>query len=115
MYIDHSLSYKVIEKASNEAYQALWCEVMFSKKANFICGVIYRQHNNPDRFLDYFEESINRFSATGKAVYILGDVNISLLRLQTCNYVQQFLIVCRAILFYQQMTSQPGFIITLPR
>lgn len=44
-----------------------------------------------DRFLDYFEEAADRFSATGKPICLLGNVNINILRAQTCNYAQQFL------------------------
>ena len=58
---------------------------------NIICGVIYRQHNSVDRFLDYFEEAVDRYSATGKPICLLGDANINILRAQTCNYAQQFL------------------------
>ena len=32
MFIDETLNYKVIEMASNEAFQALWIEVFFVKK-----------------------------------------------------------------------------------
>ena len=44
-----------------------------------------------DRFLDYFEEAADRYSATGKPICLLGNVNINILRAQTCNYAQQFL------------------------
>jgi hypothetical protein len=47
MYIDKSLKYTIIEKNSNEAFQALWIEIQFTNKPNIICGVIYRQHNGP--------------------------------------------------------------------
>ena len=90
MYIDKIMNYTVIEKTSNEAFQALWIELQFPKQSNIICGVIYRQHNSVDRFLDYFEETVDRYSATGKPICLLGDVNINI-RAQTCNYAQQFL------------------------
>ena len=48
MYIDKSLDYTVIERTSNEAFQALWTTIHFSDKSDFICGVIYRQHNSPE-------------------------------------------------------------------
>ena len=44
-----------------------------------------------ERFLDYFEEAVNRYSVTGKPICLLGDVNINILRAQTCGYAQQFL------------------------
>ena len=80
-----------MEKTLNEAFQALWLEIEFKTKSNIICGVVYRQHNSADRFLDHFEESIDHHSASSKPVYLLGDVNINILWSQTCSYAQQFL------------------------
>ena len=91
MYIDETMNYTVIERTSNEVFHALWIELQFVKQSNIICGVIYRQHNSVERFLDYFEEAVDRYSATGKPIYLLGDVNINILLAQTCNYAQQFL------------------------
>ena len=91
MCIDETMIYTVIKRTSNEAFQALWIELQFMKQCNIICGVIYRQHNSAERFLDYFEEAVDRYSATGKPIYLLDDVNINILRAQTCNYAQQLL------------------------
>ena len=92
MYIDRSLKYKILEKSSNESYQALWIEIQSPKNANIICGVIYRQHNSPERFLTYFEETIEKLSASGKPIYLMGDFNINLLRSETCNHAQNFIL-----------------------
>ena len=91
MYIDDNLLYRVSEKNNYEAFRALQLEIEFKTKSNIICGVVYRQHNSADRFLNYFEETIDRYGATGKPVYLLGDVNINTIQSQTCNYAQQFL------------------------
>ena len=61
------------------------------RKAILFCGVVYRQHNSPDRFLEHFEETVDRYCATDKSIYLLGDVNINFLKSKTCNYAQQFL------------------------
>ena len=58
MYIDEIMNYTVFERTYNEAFLALSIELQFAKQSNFICGVIYRQHNSVDRFLDYFEEAV---------------------------------------------------------
>ena len=50
MYISNALNYKILEKKSTSAFQALWIEIYFTKKRNIICGIIYRQHNNPEHF-----------------------------------------------------------------
>lgn len=36
-------------------------------------------------------QTIDRYSATGKLISLLGNVNLNILRAQTCNYAQQFL------------------------
>ena len=46
--------YKVIEKTFNEAFQAERFEIEFTEKSNIICGVVSRQHNFADCFLEYF-------------------------------------------------------------
>jgi len=50
VYIDENLKYKMIEKCSNEAFQALWAKLHLPKHANIICGVVDRQHNSPELF-----------------------------------------------------------------
>ena len=65
MFIYEALNYKVIEKTSNEAFQALWIEMPFAKKKNVICGVTYRQRNSRDLFQRYFEETIEKLTPTG--------------------------------------------------
>jgi hypothetical protein len=85
MYIDNCLKYIVVENISNEAFQALWIEISLPKRSNIICGVIYRQHNSPESFLKYFEETIETFSHSGKIIYIMGDININPFRFESCN------------------------------
>ena len=84
MYVNSSLNYKVLEKASNEAFQALWIELEFLKGKNVICGVIYRQHNSPEQFQTYFDMTLERLSSTNKPIYVMGDFNIDLLKSETC-------------------------------
>ena len=72
MYINDSLKYTVIEKTSEEAFQELWIEIQFSRKSN-ICGIIYRQHNSPQRFLEYFDLTLEKLISSNKSVYIMGD------------------------------------------
>ena len=57
-----------------------------------ICGIIYRQHNSPEKFQTYFDETVERFSTSGKTIYLMGDFNINLLSSETCKYAQNFLL-----------------------
>ena len=92
MFIDESLDYKVLEKTSNTAYQALWIQILFSGKKNIVCGIIYRQHNSPEVFQNYFENAIEKFVSSGKLVCLLGDINVDLLKSAHCHYAHDFLL-----------------------
>ena len=100
MYIDDTLKYTITEKTSNESFQALWADVSFpisGRYANVKCGVIYRQHNSPEKFQAYFDETVERLSATGKTIYLMGDFNINLLCSETCKYAHNFLLSLQSI------------------
>ena len=92
MYVKDNLNYTIIDKTSNEAFQALWIEIHLSRQPNIICGVVHRQHNSPQRFLDYFDETLEKFSALNKPIFIMGDFNINLLAVETYNYAHKFLL-----------------------
>ena len=72
LYINENLDYNVIERTSTPAFQALWIEILVPNKKNIICGVLYRQHNSPESFLSYFNDTVERFNASNKPVYIAG-------------------------------------------
>ena len=91
MFIDESLDYRILEKTSNEAFQVLWTEVSFVNKKNVICGIFYRQHNSPEIFQSYFDETIVKFASSGKHFVIMGDFNIDLLKCASSSYSHDFL------------------------
>ena len=81
-----NFQYIVIEKNTNIwGISGPFAWTWKTNKSNIIWGVVNRQHNSADHFLEYFEETIDRYSATGRTIYLLGDVNINILRSQTCN------------------------------
>ena len=92
MYINNNLNYTVLEKTSSEDFQALWIEICFSNKKNIICGAIYRQHRCPKEFLTYFDQALQTYSSKRKTLFVLGDFNIDLLKIDKCNYSQNFLL-----------------------
>ena len=70
MFIDDNLKYRVIEKTSSHAFQALWIELQFERKTNIICSVIsYRKHNPPESFQAYFDETLEKLSNLRKPIY----------------------------------------------
>ena len=54
----------------------------------FFCNTL----NSPESFLSYFNDTVERFNASNKPVYIAGDFNIDLLKSESCNYAHNFLL-----------------------
>ena len=74
MYIRNDLPYVV---CSNNAFQALWFEIYIANGKKIICGVLYRQHNSPENFQNYFEDILRELAmGSNKPIYIMGDFNI---------------------------------------
>ena len=96
LFVNQSLNYNVLEKISNEAFQALWVEISFVDHKNIICGIIYRQHNSPDDFLTYLDRTIEKLVSDDKDVYIMGDFNIDLLKCETSQVSQDVLLSLRS-------------------
>ena len=89
----------MIEKVSDEAFQSLWIEIQLQQKSNIICGIIYRQHNSPKRFQEYFDDKLERLITSNKSIYIMGDFNINLLHAETSCYAQDFLLSLQSFSF----------------
>ena len=96
MFIEESLNFNVLEKTSTGAFQALWIEISFVNSKNIICGIIYRQHNSPEYFQSYFEETVERLASANKNVYVIGDFNIDLLKCETSKFSREFLLTLQS-------------------
>ena len=59
---------------------------------SIFCCVLHRQHNNPERFLKYTDDKIEFFTSKGNPLFVRTDSNIGLLRINSCNYVHDFLL-----------------------
>ena len=100
IYIKDHFNYRVLEKTSNVSYQAMWIEIQFSKRKNVICGIIYRQHNSPEKVQEYFDSAVEKYSSL-KNQYIMGDFNINLLRFESCRskFANYFLLCLQSYAF----------------
>ena len=96
LFVDQSLNYNVLEKTSNEAFRVLWVEVSFVNHKNIVCGIIYGQHNSPDYFLTYPDKTIEILVSDDKNVYILVDFTIDLLKCESSQMSQDFLLSLRS-------------------
>ena len=114
LFIDELLNCRILEKISNEAFQALWAEITFENKKNVICGILYRQHNSPERFQLYFDECIEKFTPSGKDIVIMGDFNIDLLKCELSNHSHDFLSSIKVVISFLQLTNQHMSTLPLP-
>ena len=48
-------------------------------------------HHAPNRFQQYFDETIEKFTSSGKHVVIMGDFNIDLLKCDLSSYSHDFI------------------------
>ena len=49
------------------------------------------QHNSPDQFMSYFEETMEELTSLDKNVLIIGNFNIDLLKCETSQISHDFL------------------------
>jgi len=50
------------------------------RRENIICGVVYRKHNSPQHFQEYFDETIGKLSASWKKNLFMAETTLNLLR-----------------------------------
>lgn len=91
LFIDENVKYRIVERVTNSSYQALWIEFQQSNDKKNMCGIVYRQHNDANEFLDYLSESLERFNRHNHNIYLMGDFNIDLLKYENCTYSQALL------------------------
>ena len=91
LFIDQNCKYRVLERVSNSCYQALWIELHLPNNKKSVCGVTYRQHNNANEFLEYLSDFLERQCRQNLNIYLMGDLNIDLLKYETCGYTQTLL------------------------
>ena len=76
LFINENYKYRVLERSTNSSYQALWIEILLPNNKKNICGIVYRQHNNADQFLDYLLDSLDYFSSHNNNIYISWEISI---------------------------------------
>ena len=84
-----------LKKNSNEAFERLWLEISFVNHENIVCAIIYHEHNSSDYFLTYLDKTIEKMMSDDKDVYIMGDFNIDLLKCESSQISQDFLLSLR--------------------
>ena len=75
-------------------YESNWVEIKNINSKNIICGCIYRHPNDNNMsyeiFLSYLESCLSKLSNENKEIYICGDFNTDLLKLDNVNNYNKF-------------------------
>ena len=76
----------------NKHFESTWVEIKNKRSKNIICAAIYRHPHDThfQEFFEYMEHSITKLSEEKKEIYICGDLNIDLLKLESNRKYQQF-------------------------
>ena len=72
-------------KAQTDLYESVWAEIKNKNSKNIVCGCIYRHPNylNSDisEFNKYLDSTLSKLVKEKKEIYICGDFNIDLLKM----------------------------------
>ena len=78
-------------ETSNVEFESTWVEIKNKNCKNIVTGSIYRHpHNNSTEFFQYLEKCLSKLSKENKEVYICGDFNFDLLKIDTDSITQHF-------------------------
>ena len=72
-------------------YESTWIEIQNKRSKNMVIASIYRHsHNNFNEFFQYLENCLSQVVKENKELYICGDFNFDLLKIDTDHYTQHF-------------------------
>ena len=97
---DYNSFERIDLKVQNDLVEAVWIEIKNSKSKNIVCGCVYRHPRRLakdfDDFNKYMDSTLDKLIKERKEIYICGDFNIDLLKLNEID---------NHMAFYTLMTS----------
>ena len=82
MYISDKIKYKLRKDIcnANSNYVACFIEIECNNAKHIVVGVVYRAHTSIDNFMTDIDPVFKKLNAEKKQIYIVGDFNIDLLK-----------------------------------
>ena len=81
-------------RVQNDILEAVWIEIRNKNSKNIVCGCIYRHPRSLkvdfDHFNKYMDSTLDKLTKERKEIYICGDFNTDLLRLNEINTHMEF-------------------------
>ena len=93
LYLNNNLNIfeRVDLKVQHEDFESTWGEIKNIKSKNIVVGCIYRHPRyNTKEFCAYLEKCLIKLAKEKKEVYLCGDFNIDLLKIEINNSYQEF-------------------------
>ena len=79
---DYDAFERIDLKVQNDLFETVWIEIKNKDSKNILCGCVYRHPTaDVDSFLNYLDTTLKKVTDEQKEIYICGDFNINLLRL----------------------------------
>ena len=99
LYVNKQLNAFERHDLQHDKFESIFVEIKINKGKNIICGCIYRHPrynlNNLNKFISYFEKCLNKISKENREIYLCGDYNIDLLKIESNNnYLRFYNILC---------------------
>ena len=80
--------------STHDDYESTWIEIKNKNGKNIICGSIYRHprtnNANYESFFEYLEITLNTIANENKELYLCGDFNIDILKIDEINNYKKF-------------------------
>ena len=81
-------------EVKNDHFESTWVEIKNNKGKNVVCASIYRHpHDNIQLFtdfLDYLETVILKITKENKDIFLCGDFNCDLLKINSTSIYNKF-------------------------
>ena len=101
-------------KAQNEDYESVWVEIKNKFSKNIVIGCIYRRPRyNFKEFMCYLENCLMKLTRENKEIYLRGDFNIDLLKIENNQNYHQFYNMLCSFGFLQKLFNTPESLITI--
>ena len=82
-------------KFQDDTFESVWTEISNKSSKNVLCGCIYRHPSyDMSEFLIYMESVLKTIASEDKEIYICGDFNIDLLKLNNTDYLKFYNLLC---------------------
>ena len=103
---DHNFTIREDLSQTYPEFESLWIEIYNNKNHNILSAVMYRHPSfNPDSFLTYLEQCVEKVNKENKYCILMGDFNLNLLNSDSHPKTEYFLNILMTNFFQPHILS----------